>query len=121
MGNNVSAYVMRTMSRIYVAIFITLIALGTTINAVSATTMSIDMALADSQNIAGDGCQACPDGDKAAPLCDLVCTTAFVTLPVSYSFQTVATLGQFHGFSDHGPPGRFGSPDPAPPKFIIQI
>ena len=109
------------MSRFHVAIFIALFALGTAFHAVSATTMSIDMALADSQNITGDGCQACPDGDKAAPLCDLVCTTAFVTLPVSYSFQAVATLGQFHGFSDHGPPGRFGSPDPAPPKFIIQV
>jgi len=109
------------MPRIYVTIFIALIALGTTINAVSATTMSIDMALASSQNIAGEGCQACPDGDKAAPLCDLVCTTAFVTLPVSYSFQMVTSLGQFYSFSDHGPPGRSGSPDPAPPKLIIQV
>lgn len=108
------------MSRFHVAILIALIALGTTINAVSATTMSIDMALADSQNIAGDGCQACPDGDKAAPLCDLVCTTAFVALPASYSFQTVAPLDQVRSFSDHGPPGRFGSPDPAPPKSTIQ-
>jgi hypothetical protein len=118
-SNTVSAVGMVGMSRFHVDIFIALFALGTAFHAVSATTMSIDMVLADSQNITGDGCQACPDDDKAAQLCDLVCTMTFVAVPVSFAIQPVAILSELNSVSDLDPPGRFRSPDPTPPRTFI--
>lgn len=110
---------MRTMPRIYVAMLITLIALGTTFHATAATTMSFEMAMADPQNSDGDGCTACPDGDRAAPMCDLVCTMTFVAVPVSFVIQPIPVSGEFHSFSDRDPPSRFRSPDPTPPRTFI--
>lgn len=81
--------------------------------------MSFEMALAGSQNIDGDGCQACPDGDKGTQLCELVCTMTFVAVPVSFVIQPVAILSELKSVSDLDPLDRFRSPDTTPPRTYI--
>ncbi len=82
--------------------------------------MVAEMAVADVQSGGNGNCQACPDDSNASPSCDLICLTTFVALPISLEIERAATHTTFTRSLDRGTLGQLGSPDPAPPKSIIQ-
>jgi hypothetical protein len=112
---------MKMARQLVIAGLVALFAIGTMVHAASATTMAAEMAMADIQLDGSGSCQACPDDSNASPLCDLICLTTFVALPTSLEIERAVTHTVFTRSPDQGTIGQFGSPDPAPPKLIIQV
>jgi len=83
--------------------------------------MAADMAAADIQPDGNVSCQACPDDSNASPLCDLICLMSFAALPAPLEIERAVIHTVFARSPDRGTMGQFGSPDPTPPKFIIQV
>ncbi|MGJ3260600.1 MAG: hypothetical protein ACFE0S_13455 [Rhodospirillales bacterium] len=112
---------MKQVRQLLVVGLIAVFAFGTLVHAASATTMAVDMAITDIQSD-GDGiCQACPDDSNSAPLCDLICLTTFVALPISLQVERIASEAAFGPAPDRDTISQIGSPDPGPPKSIIQV
>lgn len=99
---------------------VALFTVGTMIHAVSATTMASEMAWADSQ-LDESSCKACPDDSNSSNLCDLICLTTHVVIPMAIDGKPAIAQTMFAGLLGQGLPGQLRSLDPAPPKSIIQV
>lgn len=111
---------MKHVRHIIISGLVALFALGSLVHAAKATTMAIDMAMADVQADDTGSCQACLDNDTATQLCDLVCLMTFVALPTSVPTKPMTVHIAFDGAPDLNLPGRFGTLDPNPPRYFIQ-
>jgi hypothetical protein len=111
---------MKNVRHIIIVCLVALFALGSLAHAANATTMAFDMAMADVPLDGGGDCQACPDNDSKSPLCDFVCLMTYLTLPTSFSIEPMTMHIAFDDAPDQDWPGRFGTPDPTPPRSSIQ-
>lgn len=101
---------------ILIVTLVGLFALGSVVHASTATSMAVGMAVADIQLENTGSCQACPDSDSASPLCDFVCLMSFVALLTPFPVEPVTAHFTFDDAPDLDFPGRFGTPDPTPPR-----
>lgn len=101
---------------ILISTLVALFALGSVVHASTATSMAVDMAVADIQLENTGNCQACPDNDNASPLCDFVCLMSFIALPAPFPIGSMASHATFNDVPDLDFSGRSGTPDPTPPR-----
>lgn len=111
---------MNKVRQFFIIGLVALFTAGAMIHVVSATTMASEMALADSQ-LDESSCKACPDESNSSNLCDLICLTTHVVLPMAIDGKPAIAQTMFTGLLGHSPPGQLRSLDPAPPKSIIQV
>jgi len=112
---------MSKLVRTLVIVLLTVFAVGTVVHAASATSMAVKMALADTD---GGNMGDCPDcsGDKdAVPVCDQVCVTPFVAMPVGSALALPAFTYSFAITSLGDSVSLSGPPDPYPPRTDILI
>jgi len=112
---------MKKIRQLVIVGLVALFAIGTIVHAASATAMTVEMAVADIQSDENGSCKVCSDDSNSSPLCDLICLTTFVTIPVALDVGRVLAHTAFTRSPDRGTIGEFDSLDPAPPKYIIQI
>jgi len=100
---------------------VALFALGSTVYASTATSMAVDMAVADIQLKNIRSCQTCTqDNHSTTLLCDFVCMMTFVALPAPLAVEPMTTHLKFDDVPDLDFPGRFGTPEPTPPRSSIK-
>lgn len=116
---------MTRLSGILVVALIALLVAWSVGQAAAAAAMSLEMPTADDRAMDMADCGGCPSdeaGDKAGPLCDLVCLSPILAnLTVSQEFATAPAV------TSHAPRavsvlvGRTSSPDPHPPRTALLI
>lgn len=112
---------MSKLVRILVIALLAAFAAGTVAHAASATSMALKMSLADTNGGNVEDCAGCIGDEGAVPVCDQVCVTPLVAVPLgtplalplfAYEFAT-APLSDSASLS--------GPPDPYPPRTNILI
>ncbi|MBA4228765.1 hypothetical protein [Parvibaculum sp.] len=115
-------YMMVKLVRIFVFALLAAFAVGSGAHAMSTTTMSIKMALADGGAMDMADCQGCGsdgDGDDGGLSCSMVCVTPLLaSLSPEGSVPLVTGISpSVRAFYDLA--GRTGPPEPYPPRTLI--
>jgi len=93
------------------------IALAPAVFAVPATAMSIQTSMSDDAR--SGGCDACPEGDAARGICELMCLNATLFAITTEPGRLVVDFDGIHRPGRHPAMlGRLSTPDPAPPKAV---
>lgn len=104
-------------------LFLVVFAASTTVHAVSANAMALDMAMHDGGAMSMPDCQGCPEnGDNDANAsCDLVCTAPAVAVlrGVGPAQAIMPVLRQDRPLGMTLPRGLRAPPDPFPPRTLI--
>lgn len=120
-SRGITYFIMSKLVRTLVIVLLAVFAVGTVVHAASATSMAVKMALADTNGGNMGDCPDCSGDEGRVPLCDQVCVTPFVAMPVgtapalpvfAYNFA-ITSLGDSASLS--------GPPDPYPPRIDILI
>jgi len=119
---SVYSNIMKKHVRIFMIMLITAFAVGTVAHAASNTTMSLQMALADSGAMDMADCQGCGsdgDGENEGLSCNMVCVSSLLaSLGVeAHALQVSGPSLSTRSFYDLA--GRTGPPEPYPPRTLI--
>lgn len=112
---------MNKLVRTLVIVLLTVFAVGTVVHAVSATSMAVKMALAETGGGNMGDCPDCSGDEGRVPLCDQVCVTPFVGMPVGGALALPLVAYNFVAVPLDDSASLSGPPDPYPPRIDILI
>jgi len=112
---------MSKLVRIFVIVLLAAFAVGTVAHAVSATSMALKMALADTNGGNVEDCPDCSGDEGSVPVCDQVCVTPFVAMPVGTALALPPIVYDFVAAPLDDSASRSGLPDPYPPRTNVLI
>lgn len=104
-------------------LLVAVFAAGSVAHVASATTMSLEMALAGgpAMDMADcEGCDAGGDGDEGSLTCTMVCIAPFTAIPTQDNAAGLRVVAEAPAPSGvHDFVGRKGPPDPFPPRTLV--
>lgn len=112
---------MSKLARTLVIVLLAAFAAGTVVYADSATSMAVKMALADTNGGEKVDCPGCSGNEGAVPVCDQVCVTPFVAIPLDSALPLPMFAKSFVIISSGESVSLSGPPDPYPPRTDILI
>jgi hypothetical protein len=99
-------------------VLVAVLALGAFVHAMSMTTMTVDMVLAEAGGMSMDDCDDC-GSDGAGATCDYVCGPNFVATAVAEQVHQSPIAGREAAGHVGAIVGRTGPPEPYPPRTLI--
>lgn len=112
---------MSKLGRIFLIGLLAVFVAGTVVHAASATSMALKMSLADTSGGNVEDCPSCSGDEGTVPVCDQVCVTPFVAVPVGAAL-TLPLFSYIHAnLPLCDPTSLCGPPDPSPPRTNILI
>lgn len=99
-------------------VLVAVLALGAFAHAVSLTTMTVDMAHAETGGMGTDDCDGC-GSDDASATCDYICGPNFVATASGVQAHRSPIAGRRTAGHVGAIVGRAGPPEPYPPRTLV--